>query len=279
MYKNDTVYYPQDEMITALLPVTSGCSYNRCAFCSMYKDDSYSEVPFSDIESQLLNMYSYTEKVFLTGADPMSIGFVKMNRLLDTIHHHLPYCACVASYASVRNLSKYTVEQLSVLHDSGLRLLYIGFETGRDETLKFMNKGHSVSEAIEQASKLNSANISFKSIIMYGISGKGESVINAIATAKMINQFSTVEIITMNLTVFDGTELSQMVKRGDFVPPDRIERLLELRTLLEHLHPEKSTIFNTTHPTNIVKIKGTLPQNIDTLILELTKSIDSSKDF
>jgi radical SAM superfamily enzyme YgiQ (UPF0313 family) len=53
MYKEDTIYYPQDEMTTVLLPVTSGCSYNKCVFCSMYKDDKYYEIPISDIEMQL----------------------------------------------------------------------------------------------------------------------------------------------------------------------------------------------------------------------------------
>jgi radical SAM superfamily enzyme YgiQ (UPF0313 family) len=41
-YKEETLYYPQDEMHTCLLPVTSGCSWKRCAFCSMYKDIEYS---------------------------------------------------------------------------------------------------------------------------------------------------------------------------------------------------------------------------------------------
>ena len=72
MNKNDTVHYPNDEMTTFLLPVTIGCSYNRCVFCSMYKDQQYSEVSMRDIEMQLLNGYTYTEKVFLTGADPLA---------------------------------------------------------------------------------------------------------------------------------------------------------------------------------------------------------------
>ena len=203
--ENDKVYYPKDEMNTVLLPVTLGCSYNNCAFCSMYKDSKYLEVPFSEIKMHLINGYKYTEKVFLTGADPMAIGFDKMKRLLDMIHRYLPYCACVASYASIKNISKYSVEQLSVLHDAGLRMLYIGFETGRDDILKLMNKGHTVNEAIRQAKKLNEAKLQFNSIIMYGIAGEGESVDNAVATAGMINQFITSRIITMNLTVFDGT--------------------------------------------------------------------------
>ncbi|MDW5299786.1 MAG: radical SAM protein [Sedimentibacter sp.] len=270
MYKNDTIYYPQDEMTTVLLPVTIGCPYNKCAFCSMYKDDKYCEVSFSDIEMQLLNIYNYTEKIFLTGADPISIGFDKMKRLLDMIHQYLPYCACVASYASIKNISKYSVEEISILHDAGFRLLYVGFETGRDDILKLMNKGHTVNQAIEQAKKLNEAKMPFNSIIMYGIAGKGESVANAVATAEMINQFITNKVITMNLSIFDGTKLSDMVKKGDFISSDRNERLLEIRTLLENLEPKQPMIFDTTHPTNIIKIKGILPQDKERLIHEVT---------
>lgn len=266
MYREDTVFYPQDEMTTVLLPVTSGCIYNKCVFCSMYKNVKYCEVPFHDIEMELLHGYTYTEKIFLTGADPLTIGFEKMKRLLNLIHTHLPYCACVASYASIKSISKYTVAELSILHDLGLRLLYIGFETGRDDVLRLMNKSHTVNEAIEQAKKLNEARLSFNSILMYGIAGKGEGMQNAIATAEMLNQFSTNKIITMNLTVFFGTELNDMIKKGIFIPSDRNERLLELLTLLKNLEPKQSTIFDTTHPTNIIKIKGILPQDKNLLI-------------
>jgi len=101
---------------------------------------------------------------------------------------------------------------------------------------------------------------------MYGIAGKGESVDNAVATAKMINQFITNKVITMNLKIFNGTDLSNTVRRGDFILPDRNERLVEIRTLLENLKPKQSMIFDTTHPTNIIKIKGTLPQDKERLI-------------
>lgn len=269
MYNNDSIFYPQDEMTTVLIPVTSGCSYNKCAFCSMYKDDKYSEISFSEIEMQLLNAYKYTEKVFLTGAEPMSIGFDKMKRLLDMIHKYLPYCAQVSSYASVKNITRYSVEELSILHDAGLRLLYIGFETGRDDILKLMNKGHTVGEAINQAKKLNEAKLPFNSIIMYGIAGKGECEDNAVETAKMINQFITNKVITMNLMIFDGTKLNEMIKRGEFIPPDGSERLKEIKTLIENLEPKQPMIFDTTHPTNLIKIKGILPKDKEKLIREI----------
>jgi len=232
----------------------------------MYKDAEYQEVPFSEIEKQLVNADAYTERVFLTGADPMAIGFGKMKILLDLIRRYLPYCACVASYASIKNIARYSVEELSILHDDGLRLLYIGFETGSDDVLKLMKKGHTVKEAIEQARKLNEAKIMFNTIIMYGIAGKGGAEKNALETATMINQFTTSKVITMNLTVIAGTELSSMVKRGEFIQADGRERLLEIKTLLENLEPEKPMVFDTTHPTNIIRIKGTLPQDRKRLI-------------
>jgi radical SAM superfamily enzyme YgiQ (UPF0313 family) len=267
--KDDTVHYPHDEMTTLLLPVTLGCSYNKCKFCSMYKDAEHKRISIDEIKAQLINGYLYTEKIFLTGADPLSIGFDAVVQILDLIKLYLPYCGRVACYASIRGILTYSVEELSVLHDKGLRLLYIGFETGRDDILRLMNKPHKVEDAINAGKNLNKANLMFNSIIMYGIAGKGESVENAIATAKMINQFHVNSIITMNLIVFEGTELSNMVKKGEFIPPDKNERLLEVKTLLENLNPKKETIFDTTHPTNIIKIKGNLPQDKEKLIREV----------
>ena len=271
MQDKDLVYYPQDEMTTPLIPVTTGCSYNQCAFCSMYKGIRYRQVSFQDMEMQLRNGYPYTERVFLTGADPMSIGFPKMKRLLEMTHRYLHYCACVSAYASIKNIKAYSLEELSILHDLGLRQLYIGFETGRDDVLKIMNKGHTVAEAVEQALKLNEANMPFNSVLMYGIAGKGESVENGLATARMINRFITKKVITMNLTVFYGTELNSMVEKGTFAPPDTHERLLEIRTLLENLEPRHSTLFDATHPTNLVKIQGLLPKDRNRLISEISK--------
>lgn len=279
MYDNHAIYFPPDELASVLLPVTTGCWYNKCAYCSMYKDDDYSEISLWDIEKELLNGPPYAEKVFLTGADPLWIGFEKMKKILALIRQYLPYCACVASYASVRSVSRYTVEELSLLHDQGLRLLYIGFETGRDEALRLMKKGHTVAQAVEQAKKLNAARLPFNTIVMYGIAGKGNGEANAAATAEMINQYKTNRVITMNLTVFYGTELSQMIERGDFVPPSSKERLEEIRTLLEKLETTERMIFDTTHPTNIIKIKGTLPEDRARLIREVERFISKRLVF
>ena len=272
MYQNDnTVYYPQDELTTMLIPVSTGCPYNKCKFCSMYKDSTYGKVPLEDIEFELMNGYKYTEKLFLTGADPLSIGYERMMDVLRLIKKHLPYCARVACYGSVRSILKYSDKELSNLHNTGLRLLYIGFETGSDDVLKLINKGSTVANSIEAAQKLNRVHLPFNSIIMYGVAGKDKGLENAKLTAEMLNKFTSNKIITMNLTLFDGTELAEMADKGEYIPSSRSERLEEVRCLVENLNPAKSTIFDTTHPTNILKIYGKLPEDKERLISEINK--------
>ncbi len=265
----ETIYYPQDEMNHVLIPVTSGCSYNRCAFCSMYQGVSYRRIPLSDVEQQIVYGDPYTERVFLTGADPLTIGFEAMTQVLDLIRKHLPVCACVASYASVRTLAAYSEDQICQIHDSGLRLLYIGFESGSERVLESIRKGHTLEMAIQQGQKLNRANLQFNTILIYGIAGHGHGIENARASADMVNQFETRKVITMNLTVFDNTILAAKVRNREFFPADNAERLGEIRTLLEYLDPARPLELDTTHPTNMIKLRGTLPQDKDRLMREV----------
>ncbi len=266
---HETVHYPHSEMNTFLLPATRGCSWNKCVYCSMYKDSDYKLVAFDEMKMNLMNGNPYTERVFLTGADPLSMGFDRMMQILELIKGYFKYCAIVGAYASIKNITMYSDKELEELHRNGLNLLYIGFESGRDDILKLMKKGHTAIQAIEQAKRLNDAFIQFNTIIMYGIGGIGEGISNAEETAKLIGQFETKGIITMNMTVFEGTELSRLIKEGNFVEASRTEKLLELRRILELLEPQKRTEFDTTHPTNILRIRGFLPKDKSRLLRDI----------
>ncbi len=269
MYKDETTYYPVNEMHTQLVPVTIGCAHKKCAFCHMFENCTYEEVPLHDIDYELQYGKEYTERVFLTGADPMHIGFEKMLKVLQLIRKRLPRCACVACYAAVRTVYRYTVEELSQLHDLGLRLLYIGFESGDDAILSFMKKGHNLDMALTAAKKLNEAHIPFNSIVMLGLAGKGKGLEHAKANAEMLNQFKSSKVVTMNLTVFDSTPLAAMETRGDFVQASNWEKCEELKALIEALDPADGTILDTTHPTNTIKIKGQLPFEREKLLKDL----------
>ena len=154
-------------------------------------------------------------------------------------------------------------------NELGLRLLYIGFESGDDEVLKFMKKGHTVDMALTVAKKLNDAHIPFNTIIMYGLAGKGKCVEHAQKTAALVNQFKSNKIVTMNLTLFDSTPLAAMARKGEFVEATNAERADELRELLKLLDPPGGTILDTTHPTNNIKLMGQLPDDREKLQKQL----------
>ena len=231
MSENMTVYYPYDELTTTLVPVSEGCPHNRCTFCAMYKGCEYREAAPEEVEQVLINADQYTERVFLTGADPLHIGYDKLLRILKKIKKYLPYCACTASYASIRSVSKYTEEQLRTLHDAGLRLLYIGFESGDDQVLKAIRKGHTSEQAVRQAQKLNRAHLLFNTILMYGIAGTGKGEENARKTAAMVNQFRSNKIITMNYTVFEFSEMAEQIRAGAFTQATPEEKRLEIKNI------------------------------------------------
>lgn len=123
-----------------------------------------------------------------------------------------------------------------------------------------------IEKCVAIGQKLNEAKLLFNAIVMYGIAGEGGSEENAKQTAKLLNQFAAQKIITMNLTVFDSTEISRMEKEGKFVQAERDEKLLEMRILLENLDVKKPTGFDTTHATNILKITGTFPADREALL-------------
>lgn len=159
-----------------LLQVTSGCSYNRCAFCNMYKTVEFEPIPMKEILADLKDAAGYnpyTERVFLVGGEPLCLPFEQMREILIQIKKHLPYCACVSMYASIKNLRDKTAEQLKELHRLGLGFLYIGLESGSDRILAQMKKGHTAAEAVEQLKKLNQAQIPFNSILIYGLGRNG----------------------------------------------------------------------------------------------------------
>ncbi|NLY73563.1 MAG: radical SAM protein [Tissierellia bacterium] len=255
------VHYPQDEMNSFLLPVTKGCSYNKCFFCTMYKDQIFEALPLRELELVLMGADRYTEKVFLTGGDPLALGYEELRKILGLVNKYIPFCARVACYASVTNLKKFSLDQLGILHDQGLRFLYIGFESGSDYALALMNKAHRKEEAIREARKLNKAGLGFNSIILTGLAGRGRSLESARETVEMLNSFSSQSIITMNLKIFQGSPLQKMALAGSFELADQAELLDELYYLVENLEVDKETIFDSSHPTNIFKIRGFLPQD------------------
>ena len=281
MRYDQIIYYPPFERHSLLLQVSCGCSYNQCAFCNMYKTVDFELIPLKQIIADLREAAGYnpyTERVFLIGGEPLCLSFEQMREILVQIKKYLPYCACVSMYASIKNLRDKSVEQLKELHRLGLGFLYIGLESGSDRILQQMKKGHTCAEAVEQLKKLNEAQIPFNSILIYGLGGAGTAKENAQASARMLNQVRSANIIMMNLTVFPDTELEKWCRDGSFIQASGRERIEELAYLLEELDVTTPTGFSTSHVTNSVMVTGTLPYDKEKMLEGIYAMLGTGKE-
>lgn len=247
----------------------------------MYKTVDFELIPLKQIIADLREAAGYnpyTERVFLIGGEPLCLSFEQMREILVQIKKYLPYCACVSMYASIKNLRDKSVEQLKELHRLGLGFLYIGLESGSDRILQQMKKGHTCAEAVEQLKKLNEAQIPFNSILIYGLGGAGTAKENAQASARMLNQVRSANIIMMNLTVFPDTELEKWCRDGSFIQASGRERIEELAYLLEELDVTTPTGFSTSHVTNPVMVTGTLPYDKEKMLEGIYAMLGTGKE-
>ena len=145
------IYRPPFEARSLLLQVTVGCSHNKCAFCTMYRDVPFSVEPLSQIEADLKEASRYAPqvtRVFLENGDPFVLSADKLCAIAERIYRYLPKVKTIAMYASILNIKTKTDAELLRLRKLGINELNIGVESGLDTALIRMNKGYSRDQAI-----------------------------------------------------------------------------------------------------------------------------------
>lgn len=74
-------YRPPFEASSLLLQVTSGCSHNKCSFCTMYQDVSFTIETPEQIEKDLneaRTLFPHANRVFLENGDPFVLSTDKL---------------------------------------------------------------------------------------------------------------------------------------------------------------------------------------------------------
>lgn len=96
---------------------------------------------------------------------------IKIVRIGELIHKYLPSVKTIGSFARITDVTPKTHEELSKLRAQGYDGLTIGIETGDDKALRFMNKGYTSADIIEQCQRLDAAGIHYSFFYLVSISG------------------------------------------------------------------------------------------------------------
>jgi len=134
-----------------------------------------------------------------------------------------------------------------------------------------MNKGYHASDILQQLSKLDEAEIRYNVFYLDGLGGKGNGEVSAIATADVLNKLHPCIINIVSLTIFPESKLYQEVLDGTYIEEPEVERLMEMRTLIDRLKIRVNLFGH--HVSNTVPITGALPDDKTAILREFDKAI------
>jgi len=273
------LYRPPAEANSIIIQATLGCSFNKCTFCTMYESKEFSirllEDVFKDID-KMVSFYSNANKMFLADGDALACKTEHLVKILEYAYSKFPKLRRVSIYASAFNLHDKSLEELKLLKEKGLTLIYYGIESGSFEVLKRIQKPISSSKMIEGLNKAFEAGMKTSVTVILGVAGKKYSNLHIEESAKILNQIKITYLSTLQLMLESHTK-EKFVKNfdGEFELLNTKEMLEEQKYFLELLKPINKVIFRSNHVSNSLGLAGTLPKDKDRLVDEVSYVIEN----
>ncbi|MDD9155227.1 radical SAM protein [Aliivibrio sp. S4TY2] len=210
-YEGD-IYRPPPEADAYILQCTIGCSYNKCTYCSMYKDVRYRVRPIEDLKEDIrmakAAFGNKVEKVFLSDGDAISLPTEMLLEILSELYTSFPKLTHVSTYAGPQSTLDKTLNEFKQLKKAGLSMTYLGVESGSDEVLKAVRKGVNSEEMLAAGQNIVDAGIKLVAMVMIGLGGSSElSKRHAQETAQLINQMNPYLLGLLTTVPMEGTAL------------------------------------------------------------------------
>lgn len=254
---------PPSEAYSILLQATVGCSHNKCTFCGAYKWTRFKikpdEIIMADIAFAARHC-RHQNRLFICDGDALIIPQKRLLPILQEIERRLPWVERVGVYANTKGLQMKTPEELAELRAHGLKIAYMGLESGDDEILKAVKKGATAEKMIAMGQKARQAGIKLSLTVLLGLGGHERSEEHARRTGQVLSAIDPEYVGALSLMLIPGTELYEEYEAGRFpvLTPD--ETLQELRTMLAHTDLSGGR-FHANHASNYLPIKAALPED------------------
>jgi radical SAM superfamily enzyme YgiQ (UPF0313 family) len=275
MYYDMPLYRPPSEAYSLIFQVTLGCSHNRCAFCIMYRKKKFRIRPWEELKADILKAalsYRGINRIFLADGDAVVIDTDYMLKILNFLYEKFPALERVSAYANPANLLEKSKEDLQRIRKAGLQMLYFGIETGDDELLVKIKKGATAQELTITAEKAIDAGFVLSATVILGLAGKKGSERHAIETARVCSAINPHYLSALTLMLEGDNRYFSRCLGKDWEMMDKLEILIELRTMIEHFHLDKC-IFRSNHASNYLAIKATLNHDKERLLKEIDNAL------
>ena len=171
---------PPDQYMSLVLQLTSGCPWNRCSFCALYRDRSYQAKSADELDVHLQAVralfgagLSLRRSLFLGDGNLLSVPADRLVAMLQQVREAFPEPRFERLYgfSDVINARACAPEYARQYRRAGLRRLYIGMETGCTELRTWLNKPGDADGVVEAVLRLRQADVRAGPIVLLGAGG------------------------------------------------------------------------------------------------------------
>lgn len=275
-YEGD-IYRPPSEAYSLLLQVTVGCTHNKCTFCSMYKDKKFHLRRMDEVIEDLEDArksYKYVERIFLCDGDALCLSNEKLMIILKKIQELFPECKRVNVYGRANDVLHKTPDELKELYENGVKMIYLGAESGSDEVLKKIQKGETAEDLIKAVHAIEESGIKASVTFISGIAGKAGWREHAVKTGEMISKMNASYVALLTLMLDPRAPIMREVESGELELLTPEEIVAETYLMMEHMNPTKPVVFRSNHASNYLSLRGNLPEDKQHMMGLLKKAME-----
>lgn len=265
MHYEGHVIRPPSEAESILLQVTVGCSHNQCSFCGAYRSVRFHAKDLAIVERDLAEAARTSRDVrrlFLCDGDVLSLPQADLVGLLGRIRVVLPWIDRIGAYANAVGLGSKSVADLRKLRDLGLRIAYLGLESGDDAVLKAMDKGSTAEGIVNAGRRLKAAGIKCSVTVILGLAGDQGWQRHAAQTGEALTAMDPDQVGVLTLMLVPGSPLHASALAGRFRVQGPEIMLHELRELLASTTLTRG-LFLANHASNFLPLTLRLPSQKD----------------
>lgn len=177
---------PPDRYRALILQVTSGCSWGRCRFCSLYRGVPYRRKSPEEFRAHARAAKAFLGRaialkrgVFLGEANALEAPFEDLREIFRIVAEEVPEevagrpgeRAGISAFTDVFSEPWLGRTELAELVRLGLDRVYLGIESGDDEVLRALRKPATRRLAEERVRALKAAGASVGAIFLLGAAG------------------------------------------------------------------------------------------------------------
>lgn len=270
------IFRPPSEAFSLILQITIGCSHNACTFCGAYRGKKFRVKTWDEIEQDIAEAsieFKGINRIFLADGDALAVKTDLLLKILDRLYSSFPGLERVGIYAGPKDILAKSESELSELRRHGLKILYMGLESGSDRILKDIRKGVTAAQMVEAGKKALAAGFDLSVTIITGLGGQELWEEHAVETARIASAIDPTYLASLTLIVVPGTPLEQKVKRGEFKLLTPWQTLQELKLLIENLSLT-NCVYRANHASNYLPLKGVLNRDKKALLSLLNKALE-----